>query len=204
MPAALQFSGTLPSSDITNNGSLILAPSSSVIFTNNLSGPGTLTMSGTALLTLSNANTYAGGTTNTSGGLMLVNNSSIGNGPLTYNGGMVFVGNNAVITNDFTIPGSATSDLSMAGTNNNTGHLGWQRGQPRRRRLLAARQRRRHLDFHRQCAAWAPQFHRAARHGPDRLQRRRQCDRHGDGLWAATPAAASRSANVTIQEQCAA
>ncbi|MGP8218827.1 MAG: autotransporter-associated beta strand repeat-containing protein, partial [Limisphaerales bacterium] len=118
---SLQFSGTLPASDITNNGSLILAPSSSVIFSNNLSGPGTLTMSGTALLTLSNANTYAGGTTNTSGGLMLVNNSSIGNGPLTYNGGMVFVGNNAVITNNFTIPGSATSDLSMAGTNNNTG-----------------------------------------------------------------------------------
>jgi autotransporter-associated beta strand protein len=118
---SLQFSGTLPHSDITNNGSLILAPSSPVIFTNNLSGPGTLTMSGTALLTLSNANTYIGGTTNTSGGLMLVNNSSIGNGPLTYNGGMVFVGNNAVITNDFSIPGSATSDLSMAGTNNNTG-----------------------------------------------------------------------------------
>jgi autotransporter-associated beta strand protein len=117
---SLQFSGTLPQSDITNNGSLILAPSSSVIFSNNLSGSGTLTMSGTALLTLSNANTYSGGTTNTSGGLMLVNNSSIGTGPLIYNGGMVFIGNGAFITNDFTIP-SSTSDLSLAGTNNNTG-----------------------------------------------------------------------------------
>jgi autotransporter-associated beta strand protein len=117
---SLQFSGTLPHSDITNNGSLILAPSASVIFSNNLSGSGTLTMSGTALLTLSNANTYTGGTTNTSGSLMLVNNSSIGNGPLTYNGGMVFIGNGAVITNDFTVP-SSTSDLSMAGTNGNTG-----------------------------------------------------------------------------------
>jgi autotransporter-associated beta strand protein len=116
----LTLSGTLPSSDITNNGSLILAPASPVIFTNNLSGPGALTMNGTALLTLSNANTYLGGTTNTGGGLMLVNNSSIGNGPLTYNGGMVFVGNNVVITNDFTVP-SSTSDLMMSGTNNNTG-----------------------------------------------------------------------------------
>ena len=117
---SLQFSGTLPQSDITNNGSLILAPSSPQIYSNNLNGSGTLTMSGTALLTLSNANTYSGGTTNTSGGLMLVNNSSIGNGPLIYNGGMVFIGNGAVITNDFTIP-SSTSDLMMAGTNNNTG-----------------------------------------------------------------------------------
>jgi len=117
---SLQFSGTLPHSDITNNSLLIFAPTTAQICSNNLSGPGALTLSGTALLTLSNANTYLGGTTNTSGGLMLVNNSSIGNGPLTYNGGMVFVGNNAVITNDFTVP-SSTSDLMMAGTNNNTG-----------------------------------------------------------------------------------
>ena len=117
---SLQFSGTLPHSDITNNGSLIFAPSSLQIYTNTLSGSGSLTVSSSTLLTLSNANTYAGGTTNTGGGLFLVNNNAAGSGPVVYTGGYVFIGNNAVITNDFSVP-SSTSDLMMAGTNNNTG-----------------------------------------------------------------------------------
>ncbi len=117
---SLQFSGTLPHSDITNNGSLIFNPSSAQIYTNNLSGAGSLTVSSSTLLTLSNANTYTGGTTNSSGGLFLVNSSAAGSGPVVYTGGYVFIGNNAVITNDFSVP-SSTSDLMMAGTNNNTG-----------------------------------------------------------------------------------
>ena len=117
---SLQFSGTLPHSDITDNGSLIFAPSSLQIYSNTLSGSRSLTVSSSTVLILSNANTYAGGTTNTAGGLFLANNNAAGCGPVVYTGGYVFVGNNAVITNDFSVP-SSTSDLMMAGTNNNTG-----------------------------------------------------------------------------------
>ncbi len=117
---SLQINGAIPSSDLVNNGNVTWAPAGSQIYSNTISGSGSLTASSSGLLTLSNANTYTGGTTNNAGGLMLVNNSAAGSGPVVYNGGIVFVGNGAVITNDFTVP-SATTDLMMAGTNNNTG-----------------------------------------------------------------------------------
>lgn len=117
---ALTLSGNLPHSDIINNASLTLASSSAQIYSNNLSGPGTVTMSGPALLVLSNANTYTGGTTNASGLLLLANGQAVGSGAVVYTGGSVIVGNGVVITNDFSIP-SSTSDLSMMATNGVTG-----------------------------------------------------------------------------------
>ena len=118
---SLKFSGAPPPSDITNAGALIFSPSGFVTRTNSISGPGAVTMSGSgAMLTLSNASTYTGGTTNAVGNIFIVNSAAVGTGPVVYTGGYVFVGNNAVITNDFILPAS-TSDLSMAGTNNNTG-----------------------------------------------------------------------------------
>ncbi len=116
----LILSGTLPHSDITNNASLTLAVSSAQIYSNTLSGPGAVTMNGPALLILSNANTYTGGTTNASGLLWLANSQAAGSGTVVYNGGSVIVGNGVVITNDFSIP-SSTSDLSMMATNGITG-----------------------------------------------------------------------------------
>lgn len=118
---ALTFSGTPPPSDITNNGLLGFAVSGFAAYSNTISGPGALTSGGSGLLTLSGTNTYSGGTTNTGGGMMIVSSGAVGTGPVIYGGGYIFVGNNAVITNDFSIPGSSTSDLSIAGTNNNTG-----------------------------------------------------------------------------------
>ncbi|HEY1717905.1 MAG TPA: autotransporter-associated beta strand repeat-containing protein [Verrucomicrobiae bacterium] len=118
---ALTFSGTLPQGDITNNGSLVLATSGFPTYSNAISGPGGVTMNGSGVLTLAGTNTYTGGTTNAGGSIFIANNNSVGTGPVFYTGGYVFVGNGAVVTNDFTIPGNATSDLSMAGTNNNTG-----------------------------------------------------------------------------------
>ncbi len=117
----LKFSGTPPPSDIINNGSLIFSPGGFVTRTNAISGSGAVTMSGAgAMLTLSNASTYSGGTTNAVGNIFIVNNAAVGTGPVVYTGGYVFLGNNVVITNDFILPAS-TSDLSMAGTNGNTG-----------------------------------------------------------------------------------
>ena len=118
---SLKFTGTPPSGDIANAGSLIFSPSGFVTRSNSISGPGAVTVSvSSGMLTLASANGYAGGTTNTAGSLFILNSDAIGTGPLVYTGGTVFVGNNAVVTNDFMLP-SSTSDLSMAGTNNNTG-----------------------------------------------------------------------------------
>ena len=117
---SLQFTGTLPHSDITDNGLLLFNASSVQLYSNTISGSGSLALSGSTLLILSNANSYAGSTTNTSGSVLLACSNAVGYGPVVYIGGYVYVGNNAVITNDFIVPAS-TSDLMMAGTNNNTG-----------------------------------------------------------------------------------
>ncbi|MGH7950301.1 MAG: autotransporter-associated beta strand repeat-containing protein [Limisphaerales bacterium] len=116
---ALQFSGTLPAGDITNNSSLLFAPSASQIFSNTISGSGNLTINVSGILTLSGANTYSGDTTNNGGFLVLSNNQAAGSGTIIYNGGAVVVAAGIVITNDFSIP-SSTSDLSMMATNAGT------------------------------------------------------------------------------------
>jgi len=83
-----------------------------------ISGSGSVVMnSSSGTLYLTGSNSYTGGTTNTSGNLILSNNTAAGTGPVIYQGGSVMVGGGVVITNDFSIPGSATSDLSMQGTN---------------------------------------------------------------------------------------
>ena len=118
---SLQFSGTLPHSDITDNGSLIFAPSSLADLQQH---PQRLRQSDREQfhgVDPEQCEYLRGRYNEHGGGLFLANNNAAGSGPVVYTGGYVFVGNNAVITNDFTIPGSATSDLSMAGTNNNTG-----------------------------------------------------------------------------------
>ena len=117
---SLTLSGTLPPSDITDNSSVTLTVSAPQNYSHTLSGPGSLTASSSSLLTLSGANSYTGGTTNSAGNLFLANHNALGTGPLVYNGGYVFVGSNSVVTNDFAVP-SSTADLMMAGTNNNVG-----------------------------------------------------------------------------------
>jgi autotransporter-associated beta strand protein len=116
----LQFSSTIPPGNIVDNGTLVLAPSASVTCSNLISGSGAVNLNSSALLTMTGTNTYTGGTTNVSGSTFIANNSSLGSGPVTYTGGFVFVGNGAFVTNDFIVP-TSTSDLMMAGTNNNTG-----------------------------------------------------------------------------------
>ncbi len=117
---ALQFSGTLPPSDIADNGLLTFASSGGQIYNNMISGSGIVSVSASGVLNLSGSNSFAGNITNNSGFLVLSNNSAAGGGTVVYNGGYVVVAANTVITNNFTIP-SSTSDLSMAATNTGTG-----------------------------------------------------------------------------------
>ncbi len=115
---ALQFSSTVPPCDISNNTSLILAPTGFSLYTNAISGPGAVTLNGsTAILYLTGSNSFAGGFTNTAGNVVFSNNAAAGTGPVSYAGGCVLVGGGVVITNDFAILNNATSDLMMQGTN---------------------------------------------------------------------------------------
>ncbi len=115
---SLQFSTTVPPCDISNNTSLIFAPSGYALYTNAISGPGGVTLnSSTAILYFTGANGFTGGFTNTAGNVVFSNNAAAGTGPVSYVGGCVMVGGGCVITNDFNILNSATSDLMMQGTN---------------------------------------------------------------------------------------
>jgi autotransporter-associated beta strand protein len=117
---ALTLSGTLPPSDITNNGALTLASTASQIYSNVLSGPGNISINASAVLNLSGSNTFTGNLTNNSGFLILSNSQAAGQAAITYIGGFVVVGNGITITNNFYIP-TATADLDMMATNTGTG-----------------------------------------------------------------------------------
>jgi autotransporter-associated beta strand protein len=118
---ALTLSGPLPPSDITNNGSLTLAPTSFQVYNNILSGPGNISVNASGVLNLSGSNTFTGNLTNNSGFLVLSNNSAAGSGTVVYNGGFVVVANGITITNTLNIPGSSASDLDLMATNTGTG-----------------------------------------------------------------------------------
>jgi autotransporter-associated beta strand protein len=117
---ALTFSGTLPPSDITNNGSLTLAPTASQIYSNVLSGPGTVSINASGVLALTGTNTFIGNLTNNSGFLILSNSQAAGAGTVVYLGGYVVPANGVIITNNFNVPASAASDLNMMATNSGT------------------------------------------------------------------------------------
>jgi autotransporter-associated beta strand protein len=116
---ALIFSGSIPPSDITNNGALTLAPSSSQTYTNVISGPGSVATGATGVLALSGTNTFTGNLTNVGGVLILSNSFAAGLGTVVYVGGYVVAAAGAVITNNFSVA-SSTSDLSLMATNSGT------------------------------------------------------------------------------------
>jgi autotransporter-associated beta strand protein len=114
----VEFSGTPPLGNITNNTLVTFKGPGHAVCPGSISGPGAVVMNNSSgLLYLTGANSYTGGTTNTAGSLVLSNNAAAGTGPVIYQGGYVMVGGGVVITSDFSIPGSATTDLSMQGTN---------------------------------------------------------------------------------------
>jgi autotransporter-associated beta strand protein len=110
----LEFSGTPPPGNITNNSVLTFKPSGALAYGGSISGPGRVTAGSSSItLTLSGVNTFSGGITVTTGNLLLANNSAAGTGPVTNtSSGLIYLGNGVVITNDFTLT-TSTADLSM-------------------------------------------------------------------------------------------
>ncbi len=108
-------SGALGSGDVTNNSVLVFNRSDAATVSSVISGAGRVLKIGGGTITLAGANSYTGGTTNSTGSLLLANNTALGTGPLTFTGitgSSVQIGDGVTITNAWLIPGS-TADVMM-------------------------------------------------------------------------------------------
>lgn len=109
----VEFAGTPPAGHMTNNGVVAFKPASSLTLAQTICGSGSVEINAAGqTVTLSGANLYTGGTTNTAGTLQLAHDRAAGSGPVTYLAGAIKVGNGVVITNTFVLPAS-TSDLML-------------------------------------------------------------------------------------------
>jgi autotransporter-associated beta strand protein len=118
---SVTFNGAPPSSSvITNNGVVYFAPTSFTTYGNPIRGNGSMSVSSSGVMMLSAASSFSGGLTNNSGFLILSNNLAAGTGPVVFNGGYVVAAAGTVITNEFAIAGTLSSDLCMMTTNAGT------------------------------------------------------------------------------------
>lgn len=130
--------GTSGSGDITNNATLGINRSDAVTVGNNISGTGSLAKSGAGILTLSGANTYAGGTTLNGGNINLGNAGALGSGALTVGTGAstgttttamlvtTSLTSNSVVSNAITLPNDTIASnrgIYMSGIGNTTNTL---------------------------------------------------------------------------------
>ncbi len=79
--------GTLGDGAVINDGALVFERGDALMLANAISGSGTLTQAGSGVLTLTSANSHAGGTTITAGTLALGDIGALGGGAVTITGG---------------------------------------------------------------------------------------------------------------------
>ena len=109
----------IPTSAITNNGTLSFEGSADFTLSNLVSGTGQIDHSGGGNLTLSNANTYSGGTNIHGSHLTLSNANALGTGTLTSNGGTLSVANNVTLPS-LTVNGAINLDTNILTTGTQT------------------------------------------------------------------------------------
>ncbi len=111
---------------ITNNGSLIFSNSASQTLSGAISGSGTLTKAGPGTVTLSQANSYTGGTLVSQGALIGSVSTSFGNGAIVLGDGNTGTNNivlmadttaSTTIANNITVANLGTGLVSIGGTN---------------------------------------------------------------------------------------
>jgi autotransporter-associated beta strand protein len=107
---------------ITDHGALNYASSANQILSGVIFGSGSLTQSGTGTLTLSNANTYYGGTTVSAGTLQITNTGSI-LGNVTVSGGVLKLDNATALLPSATLtlassPAAGAVNLNFSGVQN--------------------------------------------------------------------------------------
>ncbi|MGC4013354.1 MAG: autotransporter-associated beta strand repeat-containing protein [Luteolibacter sp.] len=83
-----------------------------------ITGTTALTKSGTGMLTLSNANTYSGGTIVADGVLTVANGSALGSGTATLNGGTLALGGQTIANGFSAAGGSLAGSGTLSGTVN--------------------------------------------------------------------------------------
>jgi autotransporter-associated beta strand protein len=88
--------GSLGSGDVTNDAQLIFNRSNDYVVGNLISGTGSLTQVGAGTTILVGVNTYSGGTTINSGGIVTRNAGALGTGIVTMNAGALTVQNQSL------------------------------------------------------------------------------------------------------------
>jgi len=108
--------GTLGTGSVVNNGVLSFNRTNTYVVTNQISGSGSVIQAGSGNTSLTNANTYSGGTTLSSGTLGIYDNSALGTGALTASGSTTLLFGRSVtnFANNVTLNGSVTFDLDTS------------------------------------------------------------------------------------------
>ena len=115
--------------DIANDGTVEFAQGSDGSYAGALSGTGGLVKSGSGTLTLTGANSHAGGTSVTGGTLVATGNAAIGTGPLTIGaaefraGGELSLANAVTLTDSGSTVNSAGHDIVLSGNLSGPGTL---------------------------------------------------------------------------------
>ena len=103
----------MPTSTITDNGTLSFEGSADFTLTNQVSGSGVIDHTGAGNLTLSGNNSHSGGTNIHGSHLTLANNNALGTGALTTSGGSLSVANGLTLPS-LTVNGAVTLDTNIS------------------------------------------------------------------------------------------
>jgi outer membrane autotransporter protein len=104
--------------NVVDNGSLVFNRSDAMTFPGIVSGTGALIQSGSGSLTLTNANTYSGGTVIDRGTLLVDNTQALGIGNVTVNGGILAADPQPInVRGNYTQNAGGTLQLNVAGAN---------------------------------------------------------------------------------------
>ena len=108
--------GQIPTSAITDNGTIAFTGSNNFTFANAVSGSGSINQSGAGVLTISGNNTYSGGTYINSSSLIVGSNNALGAGPVISTGGTLAVVSGVTLPS-LSVNGSVTvtSDVTTSG-----------------------------------------------------------------------------------------
>jgi outer membrane autotransporter protein len=112
--------GSLGTGAISNNSALVFDRSDSILVSNVISGVGSLTQAGTGTLTLTNVNTYSGGTWVSNGGtLSVLNGHALGSGGLSLINGTLTIGTGMVlyVGGSYTQAAGGTLQIAIGATN---------------------------------------------------------------------------------------
>ncbi len=112
-------SGTLGSGAVTNDSALVINRSDDVTISNNIGGSGTMDFIGGNKTTLSGDNSYAGGTTVTSGSVVANSDTALGTGEVSLTGTSLLAGNGVTVSNDLNLNAAPGGSVVVANWNFN-------------------------------------------------------------------------------------